>query len=179
MNDRPTIEQLLNSFGLLQSLQNRAELLCTISRLKIERTYWNYILNLLTTPIGKWLSDSSKNIIKENFLKWDHTKTKINIENRQAFLNCQLNNAQKMLETYLSQANSWYWPKENHNKAHLQNIISQGLDVLIENSLYYFRLNFEQKLILLKYDITDAQLVKSFYDFKPNEQQVSTIFFLY
>jgi len=177
INDRPMIEQLLNSFSLLQSLQNRAELICTISRLKIEQNYWNYVLNLLTTPIGIWLSVVSKNMTKENFINWDHTKTKINIKSRQEFLKSKLINTQKMLEMHLQQSDSWYCPKENNSKAHLLNIISKGLSVLIENSLYYFRLNFQQKTTLLKFDIIDAHLVKTFYDLKPNEEQVSILFY--
>jgi len=124
MNDRFMIEQLLNSFGLLQFLQHRAELMCTISQLKIEQNYWNYVLNILMTPIGIWLSVVSKNMTKENFINWDHTKTKINIESRQEFLTRKLINTQKMLEMHLQQSDSCYWPAENKSKSHLLNIIS-------------------------------------------------------
>jgi len=164
MNDRFMIEQLLNSFGLLQFLQNRAELMCTISQLKIEQNYWNYVLNILMTPIGIWLSEVSKDIVKVNFINWDHAKTKINLESRQEFLKHKLINAQNKLEMHLQQSDSWYWPTENNSKAHLLNNISKILHVLIQNSLHYFRLNFEQKTILLKFDIIDAHLVKTFYD---------------
>lgn len=146
--------------------------MCTISRLKIENNYWNYILHLLTTPIGIWLTESSKTIMKENVLNWDHTKTKLNIERRLEFLKQKRIDTQKILEINLQQFNLWYWPKENNNHDHLINILAKGLSILIENSLYYFRLNFQQKTILIKFDITDAQLVKTFYDLQPNEQQV-------
>jgi hypothetical protein len=136
-------------------------------------TCWNYVLDLLNTPSGIWLSEASKTMLKENSLNWDHTKTKINIENRQEFLRSKLISAQNKLEIHLQTSDSWYWLTEKKTKPHLFNIISQGLQALIENSLYYLRLNFQQKTILLKFDLIDAHLVKTFYDLKPDEQQVS------
>ncbi|CAF1241679.1 unnamed protein product [Rotaria sordida] len=55
------------------------------------------------------------------------------------------------------------------------NIISNALVILVENSLYYLRTNFEQKKILLQFDINDAHLVKSFYDLNPTEEQIGTV----
>ena len=55
---------------------------------------------------------------------------------------------------------------------HFLNVISKTLVILIENSLYYFRTNFEQKKILLNFDIVDAHLVKVFYDINPTRKQV-------
>jgi len=59
------------------------------------------------------------------------------------------------------------------------NIISNALVIVVENSLYYFRTNFEQKKILLHYDMNDSDLVKSFYDLNPTEEQVSIYYSVY
>ena len=52
---------------------------------------------------------------------------------------------------------------------HLMNIILNALLAFVQNSLYYFRINCEQKKILLKFDITDVHLFKSFYELNPTE----------
>jgi IS1 family transposase len=146
LNDRPMIESSLNSFILLQFLQQRAELMCSVSQLEIEQNYWNFVINLLTTPIGVWLSGISKDTTKKNFINWDHTKTKMNIERRHQIIKHKLINAKNQLKIHLKQSYSWYWQLGNKNsKDHIIKILSNGLHVLVQNSLYYFRLNFEQK----------------------------------
>jgi hypothetical protein len=83
------IERLLNSFTVLEFLRQRAELVCTVVQLKIEQDYWNYIGNL-NLPIVAWLSKVSKDVTKENFINWDHTKTKENIAHRQRIISSKL-----------------------------------------------------------------------------------------
>ena len=57
--------------------------------------------------------------------------------------------------------------------------ISNAVTVLTQRSLYYFHTNFEQKKILIKLDMNDANYVESFYDLNPTEEQVSTLFILH
>ncbi len=54
-------------------------------------------------------------------------------------------------------------------------ILFDALTVLLRNGLQYFFINFQQKKILFNIDAYDAQLVKSFYNLNPTEEQV-TIF---
>ncbi|CAF1302974.1 unnamed protein product, partial [Rotaria sordida] len=164
----------LTDFTMLQFLQQRAELMCTVLQLKIEQDYWNNIANLITIPVVVWLSEAGKDITKQNSINWDHTKTKINIQHRQKIIENKLQQAEYNLNIRLQQQ-SCPFDCEIYNKTsmdHFLNIISNVLVTLVENSLYYLHTNFEQKKILLNFDITDANLVKSFYDLNPTVEQI-------
>ncbi|CAF1561914.1 unnamed protein product, partial [Rotaria sordida] len=140
---------------------------------KIEQDYWNDIANLITIPVVVWLSEAGKDITKQNSINWDHTKTKINIQHRQKIIENKLQQAEYNLNIHLQQPCPF--DCEIYNKTsmdHFLNIISNVLVTLVENSLYYLHTNFEQKKILLKFDITDANLVKSFYDLNPTVEQI-------
>jgi hypothetical protein len=147
--------------------------MCTVFQLKIEQDYWNYIANWTSMPEMNWLSEISKDVTKQNSINWDHTKTKINIQHRQQIIEHKLRQAERHLNIHLQQPYPFYWQSpNNHCMEQCINIISNALVIVVENSLYYFRTNFEQKKILLYYDMNDAFLVKSFYDLNPTEEQV-------
>ncbi|CAF1241622.1 unnamed protein product [Rotaria sordida] len=167
------IKGWLTDFTMLQFLQQRAELMCTVLQLKIEQDYWNDIANLITIPVVVWLSEAGKDITKQNSINWDHTKTKINIQHRQKIIENKLQQTEYNLNIHLQQPCPFNC--EIYNKTsmdHFLNIISNVLVTLVENSLYYLYTNFEQKKILLNFDITDANLVKSFYDLNPTVEQI-------
>jgi hypothetical protein len=173
------IERLLNSFTVLEFLRQRAELVCTVVQLKIEQDYWNYIGNL-NLPIVAWLSKVSKDVTKQNSINWDHTKTKENIAHRQKIISSKLEQAEINLFIHFQQPYPFDWQIQYKNSTDQSlKIIYNALAVALHNSLYYFHLNFEQKKILLNFDIHDAYLVKSFYDLNPTQEQVSYIYFLY
>ncbi|CAF1538582.1 unnamed protein product [Rotaria sp. Silwood1] len=127
-------------------------------------------------PVVIWLSEVGKDVTKKNSINWDHTKTKLNIQHRQTIIQNRLREAEHSLNFHLQQ--SYPFDCELNNKTALVsflNVISHGVVTLAENSLYYFRTNFEQKKILLDFDITDARLVKLFYDLNPTQEQISSV----
>ncbi|CAF1460714.1 unnamed protein product [Adineta steineri] len=171
---RNELNQLLNNIATLQFIKKRAELLCMVFRLKIEQDYWNYI-GTLNMPTITWLSlKTSKVIIKQNFINWDHTKTIAYIQRQQNKINNKLQKAIFNLYVHFEQA----FPLNEQilnvmSLDDLSKIIYSALAIILEKSLHYFHLNFEQKEILLCFDIQDAYLVKSFFDLNPTLEQVS------
>ncbi|CAM4813315.1 unnamed protein product [Rotaria magnacalcarata] len=161
---------------MLQFIQQRAELMCTVLQLQIEQTYWNYRSNLTNIPAVIWLLEAGEYVTKENFINWDHTKTKVNIQHRQTIIDNRLEQAKENLNIHFQTPYPFYYEIENKTcLIDFINVISNALVNLVENSLYYFRTNFEQKKILLNFDINDAHLVKSFYDLNPTEEQISSV----
>jgi len=174
LDHHQNIEQWFTTFTMLQFIQQRAELMCTVFQLKIEQDYWNHRAKLTILPIMIWLLEISKDVTQQNCINWDHTKTKINIKHRQQIIENKLKQANTKLNIHLQQPYPFYWQMENKpSMDHLTNIIADALIILIRNSLYSFRTNFEQTKIQLDFDINDAHLVKSFYDLNPTEEQVS------
>ncbi|CAF1030084.1 unnamed protein product [Adineta steineri] len=171
-----TIERCLTDLTMLRFLKQRAELICTFFQLSIEKDYWNYVDILITMPIGTWLSQISKNITQKNSINWDHTKTKLNIKRRQQIITNKLRHAECNIYLHLQQPYPFHSEiKNNISMNHQMNLILDGILLIVKHSLYYFRLNFEQKRMLLNFDIKDVQLVKSFYDLNPTKDQISIV----
>lgn len=174
------IEHLLTNLTILEVIQQRAQLMCTVFQLKIEQYYWNYVSNLISMPIVIWLSEVGKHFTKQNSINWDHTKTHLNVQRRQNIINEKLQQAENNLIFHLQQPYLYYDDRQDQTSmVHFINIISDALHILVDNNLYYLRINFEQKKILLNFDITDAYLVKSFYDLNLTEEQVSICVLFY
>ncbi|CAF1379408.1 unnamed protein product [Rotaria sordida] len=124
-------------------------------------------------PVVTWLSKVSKDVTEKNFINWDHSKTKLNIQYQQNLIQNELQRIEINLYNYLQRYSSSL--KMNDDKMSFEqwiNIICDALVVLMQNDLHHFNTNFEQKKILFTYDINDAHLVKSFYDLNPIEAQV-------
>jgi hypothetical protein len=171
------IEPLLNNVKVIEFFRQRCESMCSVFQLKIEQDYWNYVENL-NFPVVACLSEVSKDVKKQNYINWDHTKTKENIVHRQQIINNKLEQAEINLFVHFQQPYPLDWQIQNDDSmVNSLKIIYNGLAVVLHNSLYYFHTNFEQKKILLNFDIHDAYLVKSFYDLNPTPQQVSLDFF--
>ncbi|CAF1383884.1 unnamed protein product [Rotaria sordida] len=170
--DHYQIQQWLASTEILQFSQQLAIFICTSFQLKIEEDYWYYIGNL-NMPVVAWLSEVSKDVTEKNFINWDHSKTKLNIQYQQNLIRNKLQRLEINLYNYLQRYSSNL--KMNDDKISFEqwmNIICNALFVLMQNDLHHFNTNFEQKKILFTYDINDANLVKSFYDLNPIEEQV-------
>ncbi|CAF2132898.1 unnamed protein product [Rotaria magnacalcarata] len=54
-------------------------------------------------------------------------------------------------------------------------ILSQAFAIILQNDLNPFHVHFEQKKLLLHFNIHDAYLVKSFYDLNPTEKQIHLV----
>ncbi|UJR34548.1 hypothetical protein I4U23_027325 [Adineta vaga] len=93
----------MTNFTALQTIQQRAQLMCKVSQLRIENDYWNYIANIADMPIIIWLSEVSKDVTRQNFINWDHTKTKHNIQQRQQMIQDKLQQAEHNLNKHLHQ----------------------------------------------------------------------------
>ncbi|CAF3411927.1 unnamed protein product [Rotaria socialis] len=170
------MEQWLTNFNILEVLQQRAQLMSTVFQLRIEQDYWNYISNLINMPIVIWLSEVGKDFTKQNSINWDHTKTESNIQRRLHIIHAKLQQAEHNLTFHLQQLYLHYGDiQDQFFMVHFIDIITNTLRILVNNNLYYFRTNFEQKKILLHFDTTDAHLTKSFYDLNPTEKQISTV----
>lgn len=175
---RPEVEQVLSNYFMLRFIRKHAELMCYVSQLKLERAYWYFVLQLLDMPIGNWLSEIPKAMLNKNSLNWDRMKTKINIQHRQANSKRLLKSAQGKLRDHSKEQQLFPRPFDRRSSQdRLLLVIYTGLHVLVENSLYYFRLNFQQKRILLESDLIQASLVKSFHDLNPSAEQVFIYFF--
>ena len=176
LGDQHKIEQWLANFPMLQLAQQRAELLSTVFQLEIEKDYWKFVSFLTTNPTVIWLSEIPKEVIKTNSINWDPTKTKENIKRCYKMITNQLEQALHRLHNNLKRP----YPScslmgnviPNHER---MSILFQALLILARNNLQYFRTNFEQKKILLEFDMDAAHLVKSLYDLNPTEEQVSII----
>ncbi|CAF1339053.1 unnamed protein product [Adineta steineri] len=176
LRDRQNIEQWLVNFSVLEFIQQRTQLMCDVFQLKIEHDYWIYMNNLTNMPVVIWLLEISKDIIRQNSINWDHTKTKANIERRREMIHCKLQRAENHLYMHLQQPYSLSCQMETKTAMdHSMNIIMNALIVLVQNSLSPFRTNFKQKKILLEFDIHDVHLVKSFYALNPTMEQILTI----
>ncbi|CAF1394031.1 unnamed protein product [Rotaria sordida] len=124
-------------------------------------------------PVVTWLSEVSKDVTEKNFIHWDHSKTKLNIQYQQNLIRNKLQRLEINLYNYLQRYSSNL--KMNDDKMSFEQwmkIICNALVVLMQNGLHHFNTNFEQKKILFTYNINDANLVKSFYDLNPIEEQV-------
>jgi hypothetical protein len=167
---RRHIEQCLTSSDLLQFMQQRAQLLCTFFQLKIEQDYWNFVSDSIV-PVVAWLSEAAtENIMKQNSINWDHTKTETNIKYRQNIVENKLQQTTHDLYAHIQQP----VPHPSSSSCeHPMSILFDALTVLVRNGLHHFLFNFQQKKILLNIDFHDVELVKSFYNLNPSEEQVS------
>lgn len=171
---RNFIEQWLTNSTLLEVFKHRAQLMSNVFQLRIEHDYWNYVSNLINMPIVVWLSQVGKDFSQRNSINWDHIKTESYIQRRLHIIYEKLQQAEHNLTFHLQQ--SYLHCEDIQDQffmVHFIDIINNTLRILVENKLYYFRISFEQKKILLHFDTTDAHLTKSFYDLNPTENQVS------
>lgn len=167
------IYQFLTSTNVFYFFQQHATLLCTYFQLKIEEDYWNYQDNLSDMPLFNWLSQLSKDIILQNSINWDQTKTKTRIKDRQKLIANKLQQIEIDLNVHLQQHSSSLIMGKTAYFEHLIKITFMAIAIVIRNDLQLFHMNFEQKKILLHFDIKDAYYVKLFYDLNPTEEQVS------
>lgn len=174
-DDHPKIEHWLSDSTLLQFVHQQAALTCVVMQLHIEQSYWQYIAQL-DMPAMQWITGISKALSKQNSLNWDHTKTKANIAYRQSIVSEHLERATSTLYAHLQQMFLYVSSrpmKDQTRLAEVAHLLWDGIMMLVQHSLFYFRTNFEQKRILLSYDLQAAHLVKSLYDLNPTEEQVS------
>lgn len=174
-HDHQKIKHWLSDSMLIQFVHRQAALTCAVRQLQIEQSYWQHVVQL-DMPTMKWTTEFSKALTKRNSIKWDHTKTKANIEHRQNIISTHLQRATSALNDHLQQTYVYALINgiEDHTSlSETMHILSDAIMILVQRSLSYFRTNFEQKMLLLSYDLQAAHLVKSFYDLNPTEEQVS------
>jgi hypothetical protein len=169
------IQQWLTNAKLLQFTRQCAELMCVVYQLKIERDYWTHVHNL-GMPAMTWLSTVVKNVKQQNYINWDYPRTVENVLHRQKIIENKLLQAESDLNAHLQQQSNGFCEQIQNKTSidHIMNIISQALSVLIQHDLHQLRTNYEHKKVLLKFDVNDVHLVKSFYDLNPTEEQVYT-----
>ncbi|CAF4124668.1 unnamed protein product [Adineta steineri] len=171
------IQQWLKNVKLLHFLRQRAELMRVMFQLKIEKDYWTHVLNL-GMPAMIWLSAIVKNVKQQNDINWDYPRTVHNVKHRQKIIDNKLLQAENALNAHLQQQLPNEFCIQKQNKMSIDqamHITSKALAVLIENGLHQLHTNFEHKKILLKFDVNDVHLVKSFYDLNPSEEQIRSV----
>jgi hypothetical protein len=181
--DRKTIQQWLGNPKVLEFFQQAAEFMCVILQLKIEQDYWTHVLNL-AMPAMAWLSTVVKDVKEKNCINWDYPRTVDNVFNRQKIIHNKLLKAQNDLNAHFRtqqhQLPDQFCTQMQNNTSnnHMMSILSDALAVLIQNDFGQLRTYFERKKILLKFDVNDVELVKSFYDLNPTKEQVSILVFI-
>ncbi|CAF1541555.1 unnamed protein product [Rotaria sordida] len=103
--DHYQIQQWLASTEILQFSQQLAIFICTSFQLKIEEDYSHYIGNL-NMPVVAWLSEVSKDVTEKNFINWNHSKTKLNIQYQQNLIRNKLQRLEINLYNYLQRYSS-------------------------------------------------------------------------
>ncbi|CAF2108043.1 unnamed protein product [Rotaria magnacalcarata] len=76
---------------------------------------------------------------------------------------------------HLCQLSSKFDLKSNIYVKHSIDIVSQAFAIILRNDLNPFHVHFEQKKLLLHFNIHDGYLVKSFYDLNPTEKQIHLV----
>ncbi|CAF4542673.1 unnamed protein product, partial [Rotaria magnacalcarata] len=123
-----------------------------------------------------WLSeDVSKEIIQQHSIDWDRRKTKSNIQSQTTLVKKKLQRTEYNMLKHLCQLSSKFDLKSNIHVKHSIDIVSQALAIILRNDLNPFHVHFEQKKLLLHFNIHDAYLVKSFYDLNPTVKQIHIV----
>jgi hypothetical protein len=135
----------------------------------MEKDYWKHVINGLLSAVN-WLSQMSKDLTRRNSVNWDYPRTEHSIRHRQQITENKLQRTTQKLQVHLQQY-SFCW---SMSKQTLMNrTISDALNVVIQNGLQKLHSRFEQKKILMQFDVYDIYLIKSFYDLNPTEEQVN------
>lgn len=179
------IEQWLANLQVLQYFRQYAELMCDKYQLQIEQDYWTYVLDL-AMPAMTWLSTIVKNIKQRNFINWDYPRTVENVLHRQKIIEKKLIqidndiNAHRQLPPPPPPPLDEFYEQTRATRIStndMTHILFKSLNILIQNDLNPFHTHFQQKMILLKFDVKDVHLVKSFYDLNPTQEQVHIFLF--
>ncbi len=169
---RHQINQCLTDRKLLSFIQQYAHLMCTIFQFEMEKDYWKHVINELLFVVN-WLLRMSEDLTKRYSINWDCPRTEHNIRHRQRLTENKLDQANRELYLHLQQYSSNWLIPDNTLIHQIMTIISQALTVLVKNCLQKLHTSFEEKEILMQFDVYDVYLLKSFYDLNPTEEQVS------
>lgn len=154
---------------MLNFLRDHVVLESNLLQLHIEEDYWKQVIQLAMSAI-KRLSFMPKNITRENSINWDYPRTENNLRHRLNLINNKVQQAKHKLNTHCLH-NSVFVKHENTNDSDLSMaIINDATTNLIENGLTRWRQYFEQRKIILSFDIQEVQLVKSFYELNPDKK---------
>ncbi|UJR06537.1 hypothetical protein I4U23_010820 [Adineta vaga] len=146
--------------------------MCMRFQLEMEKDYWQHVTDRLLFAV-QWLSRMPKNLTKRCSINWDYPRTEHNIRHRQKLTENKLNKICQQLRIHLQQQYSCYHSlvSDKTSTHEIMHIISDTLRVLIENGLKELHTRFEQKKSMLPVDADEIQLVKSFYELHPTENQ--------
>jgi hypothetical protein len=166
------VQEILTDSGMLKYIQQRANLMCTLYRLKIEQIYWDCIATT-KQPLISWLSKKSNDFTQQHSINWDHTNTKSNLQHRRKIIKIKLQQLKKYLHIHIQR----HPPRPQIEKQwclqHTLGFIDEALHILTRKGLNDFAFNLERKTGIFEYDMNDIQIVKYFYDLNPNQEQVS------
>ena len=136
-----------------------------IHQSEMELNYWNAVLDAAGSTFALLLSES-RGLTRKNYIHWDYPQTEQNIRHRQQLIQNRMNQYKAKLSVQMEKQTGIGMTAES------MEIIRQASNAMIEVHLRIFYAKLNEKLILLQYDMYDVQLVKSFYDMFPNEEQV-------
>ncbi|CAF4660270.1 unnamed protein product [Rotaria sp. Silwood1] len=173
-NHRTIMAELLENPVMLDLVQNRAVLLSHFAALKIEEDFWNYVANA-AMPTVRWLSQTSKDVTKRNFINWDYPRTERNIQHRQIIISNKLKQAQTNLNVHLLETLPSEILHQELSVHELINIIHDALSILVQKDFANYLSYFEHKKTMLYLDIHEVYHVKCFYECNPTEPQLTLL----
>ncbi|CAF1535148.1 unnamed protein product [Adineta ricciae] len=114
-----------------------------------------------------------KDLTKRCSINWDYPRTEHNIRHRQKRTENKLDKICQQLRIHLQQQYSCYYSllSDKTSIDEIMYIISDTLQVLIQNGLKELHTRFEQKKSMLPFDADEIQLMKSFYELHLTEDQ--------
>ena len=152
----------------LQYVRTYAHLLNNTCYLKLEQHYWEYYDKVATTE-GIWSSPLEKELIKTNNLYRINFKTKSQLERHRQLIFNRLQKTENELNKHKQQP---------FDRSIDMNRLSTILLAFVRQGQHKLLKDFEQKKQILQFDANDHRLIKTFYNLKPIENQVGTIYYL-
>ncbi|CAF1458454.1 unnamed protein product [Adineta ricciae] len=156
------INQLLDTSEKLDFVRTYAHLLSNSSYWKFEENYWKHYHTECTTG-SIWSSPLETKIVKENNLCRFKFKTEIQLNKHQKLINDRI----QELENKLNQ----HKQKSIHTSFDMDRLLTI-ITAFVTQGQKKLAKEFEDKKLLLQYDVKDNRCVKRFYDMSPTQDQI-------
>ncbi|CAF1391421.1 unnamed protein product [Rotaria sp. Silwood1] len=157
-----SIVQLLDTPEKLQFVRTYADILNNVFYLKLEKDFWEHY-NTVCISEAIWSSCLTKEYAQVNNLCRFKFKTKAQIEKHCKLILNRLQEAENNLTKHKQQP---------INELIDMNTLSTMITAFVRQGQHKLTAEFDQKKLILQFDANDHRLVKTFYNFSPNENQI-------
>lgn len=168
---RQHLEHYLTNSQLLSFIQQYTHIFCIHYQLEMEKDYWKYIDEKLLCTMN-WLRKMPKDLTKRYLIDWNYPRTEQNLRHRQQLTDNKINNTIQELELHFQQYASFFMESNSIFMPQILSMILEAVITVLKIGLQKLETNFSQNKLLMKYDATNIELLKSFYDLHPTEQEV-------